>query len=87
VCRRRGIAVLGDGSADEVALAAAAVPLSILFAGHIDRRQLRATLLLLRVASNLIVATAEGVVRSLFGRVLLAWRAAAFGPSRFARGD
>ncbi len=52
-------------------LAAAAAPLSILFAGHIDRRRVLATLLLLLVASNLIVATAAGIVQLLVGRVLL----------------
>jgi predicted MFS family arabinose efflux permease len=52
-------------------LAAAAAPLSILFAGHIDRRRVLATLLVLLVASNVVVATAAGITQLLVGRVLL----------------
>ncbi len=52
-------------------LAALAAPLSIAFAGHIDRRRVLTILLVLLVASNLVVATATGIVQLLFGRVLL----------------
>lgn len=52
-------------------LAALAAPLSILFAGHVDRRRVLATLLVLLIASNLIVATATGIVQLLIGRLLL----------------
>ena len=52
-------------------LAAAAAPLSIVFAGHIDRRRVLATLLVLLVASNLVVATAAGITQLLLGRILL----------------
>jgi predicted MFS family arabinose efflux permease len=52
-------------------LAALAAPLSIMLAGHVDRRRVLATLLVLLVASNLVVATSTGIVQLLFGRVLL----------------
>lgn len=52
-------------------LAALAAPLSIRFAGHLDRRRVLTVLLALLVASNLVVATATGIVQLLFGRVLL----------------
>jgi predicted MFS family arabinose efflux permease len=52
-------------------LAALAAPLSIVFAGHIDRRRVLTGLLILLVASNLVVATATGIVQLLLGRVLL----------------
>ena len=52
-------------------LAAAAAPLSILFAGHVDRKKVLSVLLGLLVASNLVVGTATGIVQLLLGRVLL----------------
>ena len=52
-------------------LAAAAAPLAILFAGDIDRRRVLAAILVLLVVSNLVVATAPGIVQLLLGRVML----------------
>jgi predicted MFS family arabinose efflux permease len=52
-------------------LAALAAPLSILLAGHVDRRRVLTLLLVLLVASNVVVGTASGIVQLLIGRVLL----------------
>jgi predicted MFS family arabinose efflux permease len=52
-------------------IAALAAPLSIAFAGHIDRRRVLAVLLALLAGSSLMVATAAGLIQLLAGRVLL----------------
>ncbi|QBE66375.1 MFS transporter [Pseudoduganella lutea] len=52
-------------------VAALAAPLGIAFAGNVNRRKLLALLLALLAASNILVATAQGVGMFMAGRVLL----------------
>lgn len=52
-------------------VAAIVAPLTIAFAGAVDRRRLLVLLLAMLAASNLLVATAQGFTQLLAGRVLL----------------
>jgi predicted MFS family arabinose efflux permease len=52
-------------------VAAAAAPLSIAFAGHIDRRRVLLALLVALAASNVLAATSTSLVQMLAGRFLL----------------
>ncbi|MGO8003116.1 MFS transporter [Rhizobium ruizarguesonis] len=52
-------------------VAAAAAPLSIAFAGHVDRRRVLLVLLVALAISNVLAATATNLVQMLAGRFLL----------------
>lgn len=52
-------------------VAAASAPLTIAFAGGMDRKKLLISLLILLLASNILAATATGVTQLLFGGFLL----------------
>ncbi|MBB4291507.1 putative MFS family arabinose efflux permease [Rhizobium leguminosarum] len=59
-------------------VAAAAAPLSIAFAGHIDRRRVLLALLVALAVSNVLAATATSLTMILIGRFLLGLAVGAF---------